>query len=427
MSSPFGDIVCSTQAALVRCGSVKTFRLETRLDSSLPLANRVVLVRVYIRIQDGTTSLYEPNQSSLDIIDAGSALGILSRRTIVILIPALVLAADFLFFPTLFETRPRLSTASLGAILTNRTLLLGNYRGHRIFVSVDDISDPGYLAFLNRHSTALIISAFVEKGSPVGGALQSAVLAKLSALAPQDYLRLEDELAPSRNFAAGEVLDFELHLPVGAYSKFRIDRLLIVILPIGHPDPDNLRSAIPEVMNIARRKGIANVIFPPLATNWTNESNGNALTEGEFFRVFFESLPVQPHPRNVYLSLFKGWPSLELEKATAGLNSAWRDCVQKTEASFPVYRWDFRVTFAFLELCLIVCSSSVKFTLKNVTLIIVSFLGLALGTNATLDFLTQGHGPIFRVAIQIFLLVSLAFGFPVIATWNPKDIFDKAS
>jgi len=127
----------------------------------------------------------------------------------------------------------------------------------------------------------------------------------------------------------------------------------------------------------------------------------------------------------VYLSLYKSWPTFQLENAVSALDSAWESVAVEAAEVIPIHNRDTRLAEIFLLPCLISCGLLIKLNIKNLTIISISFFSLALGLKAALDTIALGQNAGMRLVTQIGLLTILAIGFPLIVRWNPKDIFNK--
>jgi hypothetical protein len=289
-------------------------------------------------------------------------------------------------------------------------------------VSLDDITDSRYLNFLSGKPNALIISAFFENNKTFGE-LQNAVLKRLRTESPNDYVAVTDKFQDLQDFSAGQVLDIPLHIPENNYRRFSVDDLLVINLPManGHPNPKYVETGLKEALNIADRKNFVNIVVPCLVARW-NDTGENSLYLSEFFRIFFKSVPLAEKFDRIYLSLYYGWPTLQLESATRALNAAWQETMMRSTEGVKLYRVDFRLIMCFLEVCLIVCAFIVRFTFKNTLIIVVGFVGLAFGSKTWIDSIVEQESGM-ALLVKFAVLSVLALAFPIIVTWNPKDIF----
>jgi hypothetical protein len=176
---------------------------------------------------------------------------------------------------------------------------------------------------------------------------------------------------------------------------------------------------------MAERKNIKNVVVPMLATRW-DDSGNNSLSLNRFTNLFFESITPTEHPFTIYLSLYKSWPTFELESASQAVNAAWSvSQVNEGGNDFIIYRRDLRLSLVSLVLCLFVCGFLVTYTVKNFLIVSMSYLGLAIGASKWVD-LVSGQGSTNQLMSQIAVLIVIAVAFPLIVMWNPKDIFGNA-
>jgi hypothetical protein len=87
------------------------------------------------------------------------------RRGLFVLVPILVLVADFISFPAAFESRPETTTINLTALLSRGRVPLGILRAHHLYVSVDDIASSSYLPQQAKGKNALIIRQSAPENS----------------------------------------------------------------------------------------------------------------------------------------------------------------------------------------------------------------------------------------------------------------------
>jgi hypothetical protein len=346
------------------------------------------------------------------------------RWVIVLSAPLLALGLDLYLFPLIFVQNVAHRELSLTDALADQPYSLGTFRAHRVFVSLDDIQEPEYLPFINGGPNALVISAYAsedDQQTVISGMLYSAVLSQLNTLSPSDNIKIQSKLNNLADFEEGQLVDFDLHLSPQNYKNFPVDHLLMIVLPTGHPDPDNLKKELGRVFKLTEQKRVRNIVVPALATRW-DDSGKNSLSLNRFFQLFFQSIAVAEYPRAVYISLYKSWPSFELESATRALNSAW---VANQADDFAVYRRDLRIVLASLTICLFVCGYFVKYTIKNFLIVSTSYFVMAFGANKWVDLITSGYGAVNQLILQSIVLVILAAVFPIIVMWNPKDIFSS--
>jgi hypothetical protein len=348
----------------------------------------------------------------------------LIRLALVLLLPLLILGIDFYFFPVLLSKNVINHQVSLGDVLEKQNGILGTFRTHRIRVSIDDIQERQYLPFVRGRPNALLVSIFAEEGgATASGALERAILARTKDLSPNDFITIRSKLAAIGKLSEGQVVDAALNIPAEGYRSFPIDHFFFIVLPTGHPDPERLKKAFGRALDLGQGLGIENFIIPCLATRW-DDNGKNALALDQYFKTFFDGLPTATHPDTIYLSLYKQWPSFELEAAVEALNATWQASTEDKDGDYVVYRRDLRLVLIALIICLLVCDFLVKYTLKNFLIVALGFAGLGLGANKWIDILVPGQSANVQLAIEVVILIIFAMAFPIIVTWNPKEIFN---
>jgi len=351
-----------------------------------------------------------------------------ARMALVLALPTFLLLLDVYLHPLLVASTESTGTADLNQIMTHGTVSLGHLRAHQIMVSIDAIDDPDYLRFLHGAPNALVISTFVDVDKQVygSGALQFAVRRRLQQVSPRDDADLQSLLERLRGFYAGQLLTLPLHTSADKFPGLPLNYILIIALP-RHPDSDDVESGLKRAFQQAERLGIVNIILPELATNWQNETNNRLLSLGDLYGAMFSSINSGEYPRYIYVSLYKQWPTFQLEGAAATLNEAWIKTIEDATDTVPLYRAEIRLTLIFLIVCLMTCGFLVSYTVRTFLIVAVSFVTLAVGAKELLAFLSLDSGPIYGLFVRFGVLAVLALGFPAIVSWNPKDIFKHNS
>jgi hypothetical protein len=352
-----------------------------------------------------------------------------ARMALVLALPIFLLLLDVYLHPLLVASTESIGAVDLIQIMTQGAVPLGRLRAHQIMVSIDAINDPDYLSFLHGAPNALVISTFVDVDNQNygSGALQFAVRRRLREVSPSDDVALQSLLERLKGFFAGQLLTLPLHISEDKFPGFPLNYILIIALPAGHPESEDVESGLKRVFQQAERLGIVNIIVPTLATDWKNETNNHLLSLGDLFGAMFDAINLGEYPKYIYISLYKQWPTFQLENAAATLNEAWIKTTEDATDPVPLYRAEIRLTLIFLIVCLITCGFLVRYTVRTFLIVAVSFVTLAVGTKELLAFLSLDSGPIYGLFVRIGVLSVLALGFPAIVSWNPKDIFKQKS
>jgi hypothetical protein len=346
------------------------------------------------------------------------------RRLLFVLIPVLILIIDYKSFPVVFETYSESKTADITYLLTNNNQSLGRFKGHQLSVSLDDIRGSQFLNYLKEKPNALVVSVYSDEEDFVSGPLLRAALYQLQKLSPNDHRKIVDRLGRKGGLRTGEVIQFPLALTAEKYKEFPVDVLFVLVFPSGNLEEEDLGAGIKSVFDLAQQQKVTNLVLPCLGVNWEDQPK---MSFSEFFKVVFANLSASNRPLHLYLSLYRQWPSYLLEQAIAGLNGSWEADIQKPSPPGPsIYRRDFRLTLAFLTLCIFVCSFFARLTVVSFLAIGMTFIGISLAGNSLMDFIAQGY-PALRIFLQIAILIVLAFGFPFIVTWDISRIFKRGN
>lgn len=348
------------------------------------------------------------------------------RLAIISAIPFLILAIDFFFSPIWIDTRIVRTDTGLNDLFQHSSVYLGMFRGNHVFVSLDDIRDSEYLVHLEGRPTALVVSVFVSPDDEaIPGALVAAVRSRLQHISPDDQIRLQNISEQLRGSDEGRAVDFPLHIPSPKQTEFPVDALLVITLPYSSKAKDALRGGISRAVRLAETKAVSNVIIPCIGIKWKNSKGATDTSLPVFFNTLFNAIPVTTHPHRLYLSLYKSWPTFELEDAVSALDSAWQSTPVEEARTIPIHHRDTRLAAIFLLPCLISCGMLTRLTARNVLIIVVVFFSIGVGAKTAIDVIATGQSPQLNLIIQLAYLAVLSVGLPFIVKWNPKDIFEE--
>ena len=290
----------------------------------------------------------------------------IGRFAIVSAIPLLLLAIDFFFSPIWIDTHIVRFDTGLNDLFQYNSVYLGIFRGNDVFVSLDDIRDPEYLVNLEGRPTALVVSVFVSPDDEaIPGALVTAVRSRLQEISPEDQMRLKNISEQLRGSNEGRAVDFPLHIPPSKQAEFPIDTLLVITLPYGSRAKDALRAGIRRAIFLAESRSILNVIIPCIGIKWQNSKGAMDTSLPAFFDTLFSAIPATSHPHRLYLSLYKSWPTFELQDVISALDSAWQSTPAEEAETFPIHHRDTRLVELFLLPCLISCGMLARLTVRN--------------------------------------------------------------
>ena len=342
-------------------------------------------------------------------------------------LPVVLLIYDLASFPT-FAVHQLGKNINIVSLVSTKFFSLGTYNTHSICVSLDSIMQRSFLDHVKGSPNAIVITHFVEPGSSATseGALGRALQAKLESVSPDASRIFQDQLSGLVGRQAGDVAKLDVHIPREHYQDLPIDHVYVVVLNLGTGNSNNglLTKAMPRLFQQAVRNHIDSLIIPCLGYRWDDK---NSLDFDEFFCPLLTSLPSDGRPSHIELSIYSEWPTFTLEEAVRSFNRCWDGVVTGSARRefFGVYRAEYRGTLFFLAVCLLVSSFYVPLTVKNFLIICVSFVVMATGAIKTSDFVTQGHGVMFRSLIVMVIWIFLATCFPFLANWNPKNIFTE--
>jgi hypothetical protein len=304
-------------------------------------------------------------------------------------IPLVLLAIDIAVFPVLIETSDPDPEVSGVGLLTESAQYLGNYKAHRVYVSLDDIDDPDYLPFITQHlpdgrslrdtfrhsNTALAVS-ITPQGEGWGSVELTRILRKVSSLSVDDHdgvIDLVRNATPSENVLWYDFKSVSSTSP--STAGMPLDHLVILRIP------DQQRSAysaqIREMLETAETKHLSTLVLPCLVSASLVE-NANTLTCAATYEALFQAL--EPgSPLKIFLSLDKNWPTETISHEVEVIKGSWKSAItrdEKTTGPTPtLYQSDLRLMLLFLPVCLMVGSLFKELTFTNYVIICLLFGG----------------------------------------------------
>lgn len=333
---------------------------------------------------------------------------------LLVLVPLLLLALDFVFSPHLIESRYDMPALSLDQLLSNDSVDLGKIHLHSLRVSLGSIGDG------KRDSSvsALVLAVFPGQPGEIGlGSFGRAVLNELS---PTERAKFLGFLAEPRASGSVQVFERERHHEEGSLAG--IDYFFVLRALPGNDEEalKALSSGLLAAFAQAEGKAVSGFLLPCL----TIDPHTDSLPLDDFFESLFAALQASRSPRYVNVSFYDRWPYDFLESATASFNKNWHAQIEKHEGFFSrIHRFDLRLLLLGLSICLLSSSFHVQLTPKHFLIIIGSFSLAILGSYKTLDWLAQWYGPEKRGVFAIVLVLVEAWGYPYFIQWSAKGIF----
>ena len=343
---------------------------------------------------------------------------------LLILVPLIFLGLDYRHTPVLLSgCIPAHDKITPRELVKHEYGTQGTYKGHHVYLSLDDIYGQQYLSYVKHRPIALVIAMNHEykdakgKNDPMGP-MTTKIWETLSRLSPQDGRELGD-IARGSEPALGWMKPFPLSLKNA--DAFPVSYLYIVgvrfLSPIDDGPKRQLEHALKEVIAQAGRDGIASLIVPNVAV----PENDPSLADLHEI-LFTEASPIG-RPPEIYLSVFDKWNK---QLAIDAVESAWQDACDALPPSEPyLVEEEPRLIAASLFVCLFVCAWFVPMTVKNWFIITIFFIGMGVGALAVTGLLKDYYSAEARTGIQAIVLLVLALLFPVLSKWNPSNVFDS--
>ncbi len=338
-----------------------------------------------------------------------------------------LLLLDYLWFPRILEDYQCEHPVVANSLLEHSSVSAGIFHGHQISVSVDNITSIGFLADLPDAKNGLAVSCFIQSGTNglSEGDLVRAVSAKLDRVSPDDRERLLELLSSPTRRRAGDILQFPLQVSQASQERFPINRLFIMIFEEQNSDRDEdiLSKGLGDLVGSAEEKGLSTLVVPCICYAWRNN---HSVSLEDLFEPLFKALAADDKMMNVRVSLYADWPTSVLEDAVNALNSTREKAFSaRAEESPLLYRQDLRLILIFLVACLAISSLYTRLNVKNYLIIAVGFAGLAVASKELIELFARGHSSAVQFGFKLAVWAVLAFGFPFIVKWDPKDLFKR--
>jgi len=340
-------------------------------------------------------------------------------------IPITMLGIDFALSPILIDTSVKRDAADLGELFRSGSLELGTLRGHHIFVSIDDIRDRDFLVHLPKGKTALVLTVFPKDGTEneyIFGPLTQAVLSRLRPVSSADYLSLENIPEQIRGNAPGQVTDFALRIPMDQYPNFPLNDLLIVAMPKTQAT-ESLGRGLKHVFAMAEEKSVDNLVIPNLGLKWQNSIGDNEISLSDYFKILLDGLQKTQNYDNIYISIYKSWPTLQIEEAASALDATWQEISQDEIRSLPIHDRNSRLIEFFLIPCVISSGMIARLTIGRVTILIALFITAGYASLEAVEKMTPEFSEIDRLVLIVATLIIFSVFFPFLTKIDPKDIF----
>jgi hypothetical protein len=299
--------------------------------------------------------------------------GVKPIRWVLPFIPLLFLAIDIALFPVLIETSDPAEGVTGLDLISGRYLVryLGNFKAHRVYLSLDDIDDQDYLPFITkslpededpalriwdssrRSNTALVLSW--------GSVELTRILGKLASLSSDDHdgiINLIRSAPLSENILWYDFKSVSSTSP--SSSALPLDQLIILKLQNQQKFTD--LAQFREMLERASKQRLSTLVLPCL-TSATPLNSNPSLACRATYGAFFQTLQVGTRPK-IFLSLDKNWSTEKIQEAVKSIKESWTNNLKrddKASGAMPtLYQSDIRLLLLFLPICLLVCSFRVE-------------------------------------------------------------------
>jgi hypothetical protein len=359
-------------------------------------------------------------------------------------IPLLFLAIDIAIFPVLIETSDPAEDAT-GVSLISKPYpveYLGNYKAHRVYVSLDDIDDEEYLSFITKrlpdgeedgqrfwgkshHSNTALVLSIGPQGEGWSSQELMRILGKLASRSSEDHDGVIDLVRMASRSQTVLWYDFKgVSSTSTLVSSLPLDHLIIV--KVQGQQGSSYSAEIRKMLEAASKKRLSALVLPCLASASSVE-NDPGLSCDATYDAFFQAL--EPgHSFKVFLSLDKNWSTEAIKHQVESIKETWKRTIKREDKSAgampTLYQSDIRLLLLFLPVCLAVCSLRLKLTLRNYVIICIAFIATGLEVQDKLaPVLYEVAESIPAWIFKCVLLAILSGGFLFFAGLDIEGIF----
>lgn len=362
-----------------------------------------------------------------------SSLNIAVRYRLWAFFPLIVLAIDIVNFPFIFHTSFQNSVPQLEELLEESSSYLGRYKGHKIYVSFDDLSEDTSQQMISpekRNTRGLVFGHYlVHQGvASQTGAVGRAISNQLARQSPGLEIKFDQFLKQTAHSSTGDSLIFKVEENKGnqcqecEYQYY----FAVLVSDINSQETvliNELAQGFQKTFASAEQLQLNSLVVTTVALD---PQYNNSLSAKDFFEVLFEAMQQSKYPQQVYLSFYKRWPSYFRDIITTGLNHVWDEKANRDgNFSDDLYRIDLRLSMIFLCLCLLICSAKTSLTLKNFLIISIAYLGIVHGGFKALELFVSDFDSDLKLISIILVQFIVAIGFPSFVNWDPTDLFSN--
>lgn len=246
-------------------------------------------------------------------------------------IPLVALALDCVNLPLFVNRCTARQFPGMRPLVDRRFQPLGSLSGRQVYVALDSVLDSDFLGYLEGSPNAVVIDIDHENPrAPIWGGLTRSVLIKVSDASSdeaqqflglgcgalrqgsltvdgQQLLRAVCGAEP----ALGGVVEVELHNHSSGSKGFPVDRLYVIGIKSQRSageqrsSQEYARRAFHDVMTRAAHAKITNLVVPCVGVD---PGDPATMRFDEYFPLVLGALANSTKPRNIYLSLYQGWP-----------------------------------------------------------------------------------------------------------------------
>jgi hypothetical protein len=135
----------------------------------------------------------------------------------------------------------------------------------------------------------------------------------------------------------------------------------------------------------------------------------------DYFKALFNGVQKGQGPNNIYVSLYKAWPTLQLEDVVSALDSEWSLVATEEMTTLPLHNRNKRLLCLFLLPCLIASGMATRLTLSRVVLIVIAFFSIGFAAIEAVDKIAEGDSEDIKLYSTLIILTVLSLSFPFFA------------
>jgi hypothetical protein len=333
-----------------------------------------------------------------------------------VVLPLILLAFDFFYSPTIFNSRTVKSKISSSMLVEAKYVPVGTLSGHNIGIVFDKVRNSERSRHVSSNS-GFVIPVFVSEGEVSLSELGVAVREKIASSSAESAEKLASFLKGAVGQKPGSVISLALDTP--DEHSFPFNNLVIVFLPSDIQQNDQLLEL--ELRNITREAELlklSTLVVPMTGFSWRDRKSTDL---DAFFSAALKSLENRKYPTNYLLNFYSDWPTFVVEHAVHSFNTTWSDLARDP---IQINHLRLRLILIMTSLCLgnIFFRKKREFNISRYLVILSTFYVFATGLADFLKLFCIEDTIVYALCLLVTLLVLTVF-FVTVSKYSVEGFF----